>query len=64
MVGIVLAFMISDIKRVSQVFQGFKSTDMLEKSQVLCQTPPPQYIVEAANNRSVDFQRQSPISDL
>jgi len=64
MVGTELAPMIADIKRVSQVFQGFKSTDMLEKSQVLCQTPPPQYIVEAANNRSVDFQRQSPISDL
>ena len=30
MVGIVLAPMIADIKRVSQLFQGFKSTDMLE----------------------------------
>jgi hypothetical protein len=30
MAGIVLALMIADIKRVSQLFQGFKSADMLE----------------------------------
>jgi hypothetical protein len=29
MVGSVLALMIADIKRVSQVFRGFRSTDML-----------------------------------
>jgi hypothetical protein len=32
MVGTTLAPMITDIKRVSQVFQRFKSTDMLEIS--------------------------------
>ena len=32
MVGTDLALMIADIKRVSQVFQWFKSVDMLEKS--------------------------------
>ena len=31
MVGTTLAPMITDIKRVSQVFQRFKSTDMLEQ---------------------------------
>ena len=30
MVGTVLALMIADIKRVSQLFQDLKSTDMLE----------------------------------
>jgi len=35
MVGTELAPMIADIKRVSQLFQGFKSTDMLEILQVL-----------------------------
>ena len=35
MVGTDLAPMIADIKRVSQLFQGFKSTDMLEIPQVL-----------------------------
>jgi len=35
MVGTELAPMIADIKRVSQLFQGFKSTDMLEISQIL-----------------------------
>jgi hypothetical protein len=35
MVGTDLAPMIADIKRVSQLFQGFKSTDMLEISTVL-----------------------------
>jgi len=35
MVGTVLALMIADIKRVSQVFRWFKNTDMLEISQVL-----------------------------
>jgi hypothetical protein len=35
MFGSVLAFMLADIKRESQVFWGFKSTDMLEKSGVL-----------------------------
>jgi hypothetical protein len=34
MAGIVLAPMIADIKRVSQVFGGFKSADMLEIAQV------------------------------
>jgi hypothetical protein len=32
MVGTDLAPMIADIKRISQVFQGFKSADMLEVS--------------------------------
>ena len=34
MIGTVLALMIADIKRISQVFGGFKSVDMLEKSQL------------------------------
>jgi hypothetical protein len=35
MVGSTLAPMIADIKRVSQVFGGFKSADMLEISAIL-----------------------------
>jgi hypothetical protein len=35
MIGTVLAFMIADIKRVSQVFQDFKSDNMLEIFAVL-----------------------------
>ena len=35
MVGTDLAFMIPDIKRVLQLFQGLKSTDMLEIYAVL-----------------------------
>jgi len=35
MVGIDLAPMIADIKRVSQLFQGFKSADMLEISGIV-----------------------------
>ena len=33
--GTVLALMIADIKRISQVFWRFKSADMLEKSEML-----------------------------
>ena len=35
MVGTVLAPMIADIKPISQVFRGFKNTDMLEIAQHL-----------------------------
>jgi hypothetical protein len=35
MVGVVLAPMIADIKRISQVFWRFKSADMLEISLIL-----------------------------
>ena len=35
MVGVVLASMIADIKRVSQVLGGFKSANRSEVSQVL-----------------------------
>jgi len=34
MLGTTLAPMIADIKRISQLFQRFKSTDMLEISKV------------------------------
>jgi len=34
-VGTVLVIMIADIKRISQLFEGFKSADMLEVSVLL-----------------------------
>ncbi len=45
MLGTDLAFMIADIKRVSQVFRGFKSTDMLEIPQDSFKILSPQQMV-------------------
>jgi hypothetical protein len=57
LMGTDLALMIADIKRVSQLFWRFKSTDMLEISLLLDKNFKPQYLGVSKNKTGAEYKQ-------